>query len=362
MAGRVFQILEAVNYGDAASSMAFAFAPFLAAQGVEPALVSLHAHEALRDQTRPFESIVWRDDDAVIVHLVGHTRLQRFLASFPGRKAIYFHNITPPEFFTPGTFRYRETRAGWLQLPRVADLADVWLAPSAYNLAVLGELGVAPRPGHVVPPPIDPQMEQARPADERRLAGLRAEDEVNFLFVGRLAPHKAQARVMEVFDYYHTRINRRSRLHLVGGPCDPVYARGLAALRDRLASAAAIELPGKVSDAELVAYYRAADLFLCLSEHEGFCLPPLIAAAHGVPVLARATSALPETIGPAVVLLHEYDPARIAELAHLVLQDLGLRERLHRAATHHLTRFTPDLVKEAWALALAKLGQEKRSH
>src|SRR5439155_22454934 len=133
------------------------------------------------------------------------------------------------------------------------------------------------------------------------------------------------------------------------------YASVLARLRSRLVSRDAIEMPGPVSDEELHAYYRAADLFLCLSEHEGFCLPPLVAAAHGVPVLARAAAALPETIGPAGVLLHDYDAPRVAELAHAILEEPALREQLRAAAARHLGRFAPDAVKRAWGLALADL-------
>jgi len=358
MGGRVFQVIDTLDARDGTSEVARIYAPILAACGAEPSILTLRTHESIRAETRPLESVVWRRDDAAIVHIRGFTRLERFLETFPGRKAIYFQNITPPEFFASGSLRYRETRAGWTQVPRLAELADVWLAPSRYNLAALASLAPASRPQRVVPPPIDPGVERGRPLSAACLRALRAREEINFLFVGRLAANKQQERVMEVFDYYHARINRRSRLHLVGSASsDPRYASALMRLRSRLASRDAIELPGTVPDDELHAYYRAADLFLCLSQHEGFCLPPLIAAAHGVPVLAQAAAALPETIGPAAVLLHRYDPARIAELAHAILEDSALRERLREAAARHFARFAPDAVKGAWGLALAELRQ-----
>jgi L-malate glycosyltransferase len=358
MRGRVFQIVESLERGDGVSNIALGFAPLLAELGAEPRILVANAHPTLRAQTLPFESIEWRPDDTVIVHVWGYTRFARFLRAFSGRKAIYFHNITPPEFFAPGSLSHRSTRAGWEQLPALVGLADMWVAPSAYNLAAVAAVGGAPRRQQVIAPPIECDAERSRPFDARRLASLRAHGETNILFVGRLAPNKAQHRVMEVFEHYYTSIDRRSRLHLVGNGADnPGYVRSLHAARERLNSGRAIEIPGKVSDEELQAYYRGADLFLCLSEHEGLCLPPLSAAAHGVPVLARAAAALPETVGPAAVLIHEYDPARIAELAHVILEEAALRERLKAAAERHLARFTGAAVKAAWSHTLSELGE-----
>lgn len=358
MAGRIFQVVECLAEADGVSHTARTFATLLGADGVEPDIATLYASPALRGEATPLESIVWQPGDAIVVHVWGPSRLESLLQSFRGPRALYFHNITPPEFFPAGSASHRETRAGWEQLPRLAELADIWLAPSAFNLAALAEHVRCRRPQHVIPPVVDTTEERARVADPAHLEALRSRGEVNVLFVGRLAPNKAQDQVMEVFEHYHSRINARSRLHLVGnGSGNPLYVRSLAGLRARLAARDAIELPGKVSDQALAAYYRTADLFLCLSEHEGFCLPPLTAAAHGIPVIARAAAALPETIGPAAVLVHAYDPARIAELVHLLLEEQPLRERLQAAARAHLTRFTPSAVRTAWWPALAALRQ-----
>jgi len=356
MGGRIFQVAECLAEGDGVSNIARAFDVLLADDGVERGILTLYSPPALEAAARPLDEIGWSRTDAVIVHVWGASRLEGFLTRFPGRKAIYFHNITPSEFFPAGSLSHRETRAGWEQIARLAVLADLWLAPSAFNLATLEGRTSTRRPQHVVPPPIDIDVERARPADPARLERLRGSDDVNVLFVGRLAPNKAQERVMEVFDHYHSRINHRSRLHLVGnGAGNPLYVRSLERLRARLAAGHAIELSGKVSEAELTAYYRAADLFLCLSEHEGFCLPPLTAIAHDIPVIARAAAALPETIGSAAILVHSYDPARIAELAQLLLEERPLRERLQAAARAHLARFAPAAVRAAWQPALAAL-------
>src|SRR5439155_3845284 len=170
----VFQIVDRLDTGSGASEVARAFTPILAGCGVERSILALHADEAVRAETRPLHSVVWSRDDAAIVHIWGFTRLERLFETFPGRKAIYFHNITPPEFFAPPTLRYRETRAGWTQVPHLGELADVWTAPSAYNLGALASLSPASRPARVIPPPIDPEAERARPVSMGRLQALRA--------------------------------------------------------------------------------------------------------------------------------------------------------------------------------------------
>ena len=57
-----------------------------------------------------------------------------------------------------------------------------------------------------------------------------------------------------------------------------------------------VHFAGHVSDAELIAYYELADLFLCCSEHEGFCVPLIEAFYKQVPVLAYAATAVPATM------------------------------------------------------------------
>lgn len=353
VAGRLFQIMERLIPGDGVSNMARDFAPVLAELGAEPRIVTLHADPAVRDETVPFDTIRFRADDTVIVHVWGPTALEAFLRGFGGRKVVYFQNVTPPGFFASGSVFERMTRAGLAQLSRLVDLVHAWVAPSAYSLRTLAGLGLTPRATFVVPPVIETMEARGIDPDPATLARLRARDEVNVLFVGRVAPNKMHERVMEVFEHFHTRLERRSRLHLVGDTTDhPEYVARLRALAARLPSGATIEMPGKVSEAVLAAYYRAADLFLCLSEHEGFGLPPLVAAAHGIPVMARAASALEETVGPAGILLDRCDARRIAELAHVVVHDGSLRERLARAAGAYLQGMTRPAVRDAWASAL----------
>jgi len=361
MSGRVFQVVEHLRDGDGVSLVARRFVPLLAPLGGEGPILVRRADAAVRGETAPVDAVAWRADDVAVVHVSGHSALEPLVSRLPARVALYFHNITPPEFFGPGGGLAEYTRRGWAQLPRLARAADAWFAPSAYNLRALEAASGTTRPSHVIPPPCDPAAERAAPLDALRLAALRARGETNFLTVGRLAPNKRLERVMDAFDWYHGRIDRRSRLHLVGdATLDPDYVRRLLAHREALGARAAIEVTGKVSDETLHAHFAGAHVYLTLSEHEGFCLPPVVALAHDVPVFARAAAALPETLGEGAVLLHADDPPRTAEVVHAILADEGLRRRLVAAGRRALVRFAPATVAAAWAAALGALRATPR--
>src|SRR6185436_18681463 len=73
------------------------------------------------------------------------------------------------------------------------------------------------------------------------------------------------------------------------------------------------------------AYYASAHLFLCLSEHEGYCVPLLEAMSFGVPVIAYDAGAVAETLRGGGVLLKEKRPEAVAELIDHLVRDAPLR-------------------------------------
>jgi glycosyltransferase involved in cell wall biosynthesis len=163
------------------------------------------------------------------------------------------------------------------------------------------------------------------------------------LFVGRLSPHKRQDELIKAFSLYRRHRAPDARLVLVGDPITTGYLQLLRDLADALAPGA-VTIETGLSESALGDRYRAADVFLCLSEHEGFCIPLLEAFHFGVPVIARPAGAVPETVGSAALLLDDRDPAVIAELLHLVVTDSGLRAELARRGRTRLEAYAPDVV------------------
>ncbi len=85
---------------------------------------------------------------------------------------------------------------------------------------------------------------------------------------------------------------------------------------------------GHVTDEELIAYYDVADLFLCASEHEGFCVPLMEAFYKQIPVVALAATAVPATMDGGGVLYEDRDPFHVAALVDAVLSDGTLYDRV----------------------------------
>jgi glycosyltransferase involved in cell wall biosynthesis len=150
-------------------------------------------------------------------------------------------------------------------------------------------------------------------------------------------------------------------LTLVGGHPVPAYAEAVAGLAHALGLASAVSLAGSVSPTALAAAYRRADVFVCLSQHEGFCFPLLEAMHSGLPVVALEAGAVPDTLGGAGVVLPRATPAAVAAAVHRVLVDEALRQRLVARGRLRLGCFDLERTKAAFAervhLALAGGGQ-----
>ena len=138
-----------------------------------------------------------------------------------------------------------------------------------------------------------------RPALERHLD----DDFVNFLFVGRIAPNKKIEDHIRLAEHYKRYVDAYYRFIFVGRTdAVPRYYSTIRALiaQYQLLNERFI-FTGPVPDEDLAVYYRKAAVYVSLSEHEGFCVPLVEAMAAGVPVLAYAAAAVPETLGGAGV-------------------------------------------------------------
>jgi glycosyltransferase involved in cell wall biosynthesis len=201
---------------------------------------------------------------------------------------------------------------------------------SEYNAADLRRL--THRPADVIPILFDPS---GLPAPAQAAGDDHAPTVV---FVGRLVPHKRQDLVIRAFARYRTS-EPDARLVLVGTPLSPAFGEQLQALAEEVAPGA-VSFRAGISGEELAETYRGADAFLCLSEHEGFCIPLLEAFHFGVPVIARDVGAIGEVVGDAGVLLGPEDHLGVvAELLRIVIGDAELRAELRERGQRRLEAY-----------------------
>jgi glycosyltransferase involved in cell wall biosynthesis len=263
-----------------------------------------------------------------------------WLLSRPEPKLSNYHNITPAPFFEPWEPHVgAELAAARRQLAALAPAVALAIADSAYNEVELVELGY--RATAVVPILLDTatfEHEVDRPAWDR-LRAAKDGGGADWLFVGRVAPHKAQHDLLKAFALYRTVYDPTARLHIVGGSSSHAYWTALERFVEALGLADAVDLAGSVTPGELAARYRVADAFVCVSEHEGFCVPLLEAMHHDVPIVAFGAAAVGETLGGAGLVLDDKAPATVAAAVHRVLGDDALRARLVAAGRARLGDF-----------------------
>jgi glycosyltransferase involved in cell wall biosynthesis len=262
--------------------------------------------------------------------------------------AVYYHNITPARFFSRWEPEAaRSVGAAREQLRRLAGPTRMAMANSSYSARELVAEGYGDV--HVVPVLVDLAGFDTDP-DPKAMARLRT-DGTRWLFVGRLAPNKCQHDVIGAFAVYRKLFDPAARLSLVGGKTSELYHRALQLLAVELGVAGAVDFADHVSFPELVAHYRSADVFVSLSQHEGFCVPVLEAMKFGVPVVALSSSAVPETVGDAGLLVGDPDPLLVATAVDRVVADPALRGRLTAAGRHRAETLSgPESARRALEL------------
>ena len=102
---------------------------------------------------------------------------------------------------------------------------------------------------------------------------------------------------------------------------------------------------GPVPDEDLAAFYRWADVYVSLSEHEGFCVPLVEAMAADVPILAYAAGAVPETLGGAGVLFAPKDLELASEMLGMLVYDRPVRARVLQGQRQRLGDFAPERIE-----------------
>jgi glycosyltransferase involved in cell wall biosynthesis len=112
----------------------------------------------------------------------------------------------------------------------------------------------------------------------------------------------------------------------------------------------ALRLLGHVDDALLPGLYAGALAFALPSRYEGFGLPVLEAMASGTPVVAAATTALPETCGDAAILA-DPDPEAFSQALIAAVQ--APREELVTAGLGRARAFSWDATARAVDALLA---------
>lgn len=352
---KIHQWLPAAHRGDAIGDSARTVRDMLRRMGHDSDIFALTIDGDMRAEARPFGEPDAARGDVTILHFALPSPMTDAFARVAGAKVLQYHNITPARFFAPydaGLFRL--AALGRRELGTLAGRVDLALGDSEFNRRELAALGFE-RTG-VMPIAVDTaRLTDAprRPALERILGdGL-----INILFVGRLVPNKRIEDHIRLAEMYKRNVDAYYRFIFVGRYDGvPRYYAQIRALVDEYEM-----LPdrfwftGPVSDVDLAAFYRWADAYVSLSEHEGFCVPLVEAMAADVPILAYGAGAVPETLGGAGVLFTPKDLEVAAELLGSVVYDRDVRDRVLEGQRRRLADFAPAQIQQQLAHALESL-------
>ncbi len=352
---RIHQWVPALHGGDAIGDSARLMRDAFREWGHEAEVYALELDADLAGDGRPFAE--WRPggtEDVVVLHYALPSPMTAALARHPGRRVLLHHNVTPPEFFVGyDDEMVRICALGRQEFRQLRDVVHLALADSEFNRRDLEEAGFE-RTG-VLPILLD--FDRYRLPANPVLARLWDDGRVNLLFVGRLAPNKRQDDLIRLAAYWRRFIGHEVRLLLVGKrPRNGAYADMLQALAyEHGFTAADVVFTGHVDHGELLACYRAAHVFVSMSEHEGFGVPLVEAMLARVPILAYRCTAVADTLGGSGFQFGEKRLAEMAEVACRMAGDEALRRTVLAGQEARLASLAPATVRAALRAALESL-------
>lgn len=357
---KIIQMLPTISYGDAVSNGALALHALIAGLGYGTGIYAENIGPGLPPGiVRQIHSLPrLHKQDVIIYHLSTGTALNYTLENYKGRKIIIYHNITPPEFFE-GYSRHgvEMGKDGLRGMAYLSDRADYCLAVSEFNKKQLQKAGYTCRID--VLPILIPFRDYEKKPDRKIMGRYAGDGYINILFTGRIAPNKKQEDIIRMFYQYQKRYCAKSRLFLAGS------YDGMEAYYERLQEYVQklhlkhVHFTGHIRFEELLAYYHIADAFVCMSEHEGFCVPLVEAMYFKLPILAYDSTAVTETLGGSGFLTDTKDPLVNASVLNYILTNDSVRQTLLEGESKRLVHFSGSRTKRRFIKYLNEFLGEK---
>lgn len=339
------QFLPAFHYGDAIGNSALSLHRFLSEKGIESRIVSLTMDENMKDKAVFFKNYKENPDSLKILHFAIPSELTDFFLDIKGKKALIYHNITPSHFFTDfSDHLVRFTADGRKHLERLADCFDMSIAVSNYNAEDLRQLNFK----NVKVSPLLIKLEDYDTPHSAGYYNLLKDERKNIIFVGRITPNKKIEDLIKVLFFYKKYLSPSIRLIVAGNTNTlPKYFHAVRDLASRFyLTSEDIVFTGHIPFEELLSVYRLGDVFLSMSEHEGFCLPLIESSYFRTPVVAYDAGAVAETLDGSGIVFKEKIVPDAAGLVERVLYDEPLNKKLKELQALRIEKYKKDSEPE----------------
>lgn len=352
---RIIQMVPTLNYGDAVGNYVIAIKHIIEDMGYKTAIYCNNIHKKITEPDVYLASKLndLKTTDVVIYHMSIGDELNHTVAAFKCRKIMIYHNITPPHFFEIDCAdKVESCRKGLEDVKALAGKFDRCIAVSNFNKQDLISMGYDADTIDVVP--IIVALDDYKQTPDQEIIDHYSDGYTNILFVGRVAPNKKHEDMIRAFAYYKENINPKSRLILAGSH-DGVnnYYTDLVAYIEEL-GVKDVEFTSHISFAGILGLYKSADVFLCMSEHEGFCVPLVEAMVFDVPIIAYDSCAVPETMGGSGIVVDNKNPVYLSKVIDRVVTDEKLRNYMIESQRKRLDDFRYEPLSRQFREVLEK--------
>lgn len=351
---RFIQLNSSLTFGDAITQHAFeidnalrewGFETYIYADSIDKNFAKfgyvLPDHVDLDKHYNKFKN---NREDILFYHYSHYCENVMLYKESKNKKIFEYHNITPYQYFRNYDITYEiSCIRGRRELFNLHN-CDFAVGDSEYNMRELLGYNFDKKNTGVLP--IFTSFEKFENAKiNKKIVEQFNDGSVNFLFVGRIAPNKKIEDIIKCFYYYHRFVNPHSRLFLSGPSILKKYDAELKSLVHQLDLGKSVIFTERISVSDLKTYYTLSHAFLCMSEHEGFCVPLLESMYFKLPILAYNSTAIPYTLDKSGILINKKQFAEIAELMNVVVENSQLRSQLIRKQQERLKDFSPENIK-----------------
>lgn len=304
-----------------------------------------------------------REPDSLVIyhHSIFWEGGREFLLKCRGRIIFKYHNITPPGFFRDySSTLYEKCVKGIEQTKEFIHLFDasLWAACSAFSGDDLVKKGVEKQFVNIIPPfNAIPLLDTIEP-DFAIIQNLINNRKNNVLFIGRIAPNKGHINLIHTIHEYRERYD--DSVHLwITGPFDESLKHYTLKLEKMVKDhdlENTITFTGKLPLNSIKSYYLACDEFLCMSDHEGFCVPIIEAQKMMLPVITSGSTALRETAGKNQIVMDDSDHIFAASALYTVYSEPAVRKFCQNHGLVNVTsRFSNSIIRDHF-LQVVKRG------
>ena len=332
---KILQIREYLSYGDGIGNTIMAMDRVISERydTVIAVRQCSDEYESLARLVRfnTLDELDVQGDDIVIYHFGEWCSLLREFLDIKCKKVLMYQNVTFPHFYA-GINDDISLNCSKAQ-KYVRNSASCFLkalTPSLFSQNELINMGWNSEDVYLLPLPVS--------LEKKNVTEKKKNEERTFLFVGRMVPNKKIEDVIRVFDFYRRNYYKNSYLKLVGDNSKDIYYRSLCKYIEKN-NIKNVEFTGRVTDEKLEEMYRTSDIYLCMSEHEGFCIPLIEAMSYGIPVVAYNSTAVPDTMGDAGILLEKKDNKYVCERIDKLFNDLDYSLQLIEGQYRHLEKY-----------------------